>query len=120
LALIITTEHKKKIFWSGARKRYEHAALRGKSVLVKGTKNGTTTDFDHEIITLAESQHDAIIESLILGITTLEITLEKFKTTKCLPEINANKMDEVGFTAPEHPKRIKKSTWVFHSAQVIV
>jgi len=94
---IITTEAQKNISGQVLEKD-TNTPLLGVSVLVKGTKTGTTTDFDGNY-TLANLSNDAIIEFSYIGYTTLEITLENQTTINVFLEINAEQMDEVVVTA---------------------
>ncbi|MCM4172592.1 SusC/RagA family TonB-linked outer membrane protein [Arenibacter sp. TNZ] len=94
---IITTEAQKNISGQVLEKD-TNTPLLGVSVLVKGTKTGTTTDFDGNY-TLANLSNDAIIEFSYIGYTTREITLGNQTTINVFLEINAEQIDEVVVTA---------------------
>jgi len=89
--------------------KVRNTPLLGVSVLVKGTKTGTTHSFDRKLLPsriLAMMCH--LLNSLIL-VYTLEITLEtndyKMSSLKLMPK----QMDDGRGLRPEHPKDWKES-----------
>ncbi len=72
--------------------------LLGVSILVKGTNNGTTSDFDGNY-TIAGVDSNAILEFSYLGYKTQEVSVGNQATVDVSLEVDAQQMDEVVVTA---------------------
>lgn len=68
--------------------------LPGVSVIVKGTTNGTTTDFDG-IFTLKEIQLGATISFVYLGFRTVDVVVQENKTLNVVMAEDLQALDEV-------------------------
>ena len=94
---IITAEAQKTI--SGrVLEKDTNTPLIGVSVLVKGTKKGTTTDFDGNY-SLANIGDNDILEFSYIGYSTKEIAVTNQTTINVYMDINAEQIDEVVVTA---------------------
>jgi TonB-linked SusC/RagA family outer membrane protein len=72
----------------------DNTPLPGVSVLVKGTQNGTTTDFDGNY-TLTDVADDAVIQYRFLGFKTVEIQAASQSVIDVSMEPDAQALDEV-------------------------
>ncbi len=68
--------------------------LPGANVIVKGTTNGTTTDFDGKF-TLSDVSANAILQISFVGYSSQEVALNGKKIIKVILTENANSLDEV-------------------------
>jgi TonB-linked SusC/RagA family outer membrane protein len=74
------------------------ATLPGVNVIIKGTSNGTSSDFDGNY-TLEVSDPNAILQFSFLGYTTKEVSVDGNSTVNVALEANAESLDEVVVTA---------------------
>lgn len=91
---------------TGAVKDADGIPLPGVNILVKGTSNGTQTDFDGQFTIQAETGETLVFS--YLGMKTQEIGVSGDAEIEVVLESDANKLDEVVVTALGI-KREKKS-----------
>ena len=75
----------------------QNTPLPGVNVLVKGTQNGTSTDFDGNYL-LDDVPQDAILQFVFLGMKTVEISVDGRTTIDVVMEFDSQTLEEVVIT----------------------